>query len=70
MSWETIILMVRCQTQAEVQRKLNQLERYMGRKRFARMFNSITVDNVSEFLGWEMLEMSCLKANTKRTAIY
>jgi IS30 family transposase len=42
----------------------------MGRKRFARKFKSITVDNGSEFLGWEMLEKSCLKANTKRTAIY
>ncbi len=70
MTRETIILKLRSQTQAEVQRKLNQLERSMGRKRFARKFKSITVDNGSEFLGWEMLEKSCLKANTKRTAIY
>ena len=70
MTRETIILKLRRQTQAEVQRKLNQLERSMGRKRFARKFKSITVDNGSEFHGWEMLEKSCLKANTKRTAIY
>ena len=70
MTRETIILKFRSQTQAEVQRKLNQLERSMGRKRCARKFKSITVDNGSEFLGWEMFEKSCLKANTKRTAIY
>ena len=66
----TIILKLRSQTQSEVQRKLNQLERSMGRKRFARKFKSITVDKGSELLGWEMLEKSCLKANTKRTALY
>ena len=62
--------MLRSQTQAEDQMKLNNLERSMGRKRFDRKFKSITVDNGSEFLGWEMLEKSCLKANTKRPDIY
>ena len=61
---ETIILKMRSQPQAEVQRKLTQLERSMGRKRFARKFKSITVDYGSEFLGWELLEKSCLKANS------
>ena len=70
MTRETIILNLRSQTQAEVQRILNQLERSMGRKRVARKFKSITVDNGSEFLGWEMFEKSCLKAKTKRTAKY
>ena len=53
---ETIILKLRSQAQAEVQRKLIQLERSMGMKRFARKFKSITVDNGSECLGLEMLE--------------
>ena len=70
MTCETFILKLRRQTHSEFQTKLYQLERSMGRKRFARMFKSITVDNGSEFLGWEMLEKSCLRANTKRTAIY
>ena len=41
----TIILKLRSQKQAEDQRKQNQLERSMGRKRFARKFKIITVDN-------------------------
>ena len=56
---DTIILKLRSQTQAEVQRELNQLEWSMGRKRFARKFKSITVEIGSEFLGWDMLEKSC-----------
>ena len=38
MTRETIILKLRSQTQAEDERKLNQLERSKGRKRFARKF--------------------------------
>ena len=59
MTRETIILKLRSQPQAAVQRKLNQLERSMSRKRFARMFKSMTEDNGSEFNDWEMLEKSC-----------
>ena len=70
MTRETIILKLRSQTQAEVQRKLSQIERSMGRKRYARKIKSLTEDNGSELLGWEMLEKSSLKAKTKRTAIY
>ena len=44
---ETIILQLRSKRQAEVRRKLNELERSMGRKRYARKFKSITVDNGS-----------------------
>ena len=54
MARETIILKLRSQPQAEVQRNLNQLKRSMGRKMFARKFKSIAVDNGCEFLGWEM----------------
>ena len=59
MTRDTIILKLRCQTQAEVQRNLNQLEMSMVRKRFARKFKSLTVDNGREFLGREMLEKYC-----------
>ena len=55
MTLETIILKLRSRTQAEGHWKLNQLERARGRKRFARKFMSITVDNGCEFLGLERL---------------
>ena len=55
MTRDTIILKLRSLTQAEVQRKLKQLERSMGRKILARNFKSISADNGSEFLGSEML---------------
>ena len=37
----------------------------MGRKRFAKKFKSITVDNGSEFLNWPKLEKSCLAQHKK-----
>ena len=70
MTRETIIFKLPSQTQAEVRKKLDRLERKMGKKRFAKKFKSITVDNGSEFLDWVMLEKSCLVQEGKRTAIY
>ncbi len=67
---ETIIFKLSSQTQDEVEKRLDRLERKMGKKRFAKKFKSITVDNGSEFLDWAMLEKSCLVQEVKRTAIY
>ena len=53
MTRETIILKMRSQTQAEVQRILNQLERSMDRNRIARKFKTITMNNRIEIKGWK-----------------
>ena len=70
MTRETLIFKLPCQKQAKVQKRLDGLERKMGKRRFAEKFKTITVDNGSEFLDWESLETSCLAPETKRTAIY
>ena len=71
MSRETIIYKMRAQTQKEVQRILNGLERKIGFKRFYEIFKSITVDNGSEFLDWRSLEKSCIsKGKIPRTQVY
>lgn len=67
---ETIMFKLSSQTQDEVQKRLDQLERKMGKKRFAKKFKSITVDNGGEFLDWVKLEKSCFVQKGKRTAIY
>ncbi len=69
-SRETLMFKLRSQTQAEVLKVLNRLERSMGRKRFSKKFKSITVDNGSEFLHWAAMENSCLAESKLRTAIY
>ena len=56
-------------TQEEVQKVLNKLEREYA-KDFKGKFKSITFDNGSEFLDWEALEKSVLKAGEKRTQVY
>jgi IS30 family transposase len=70
MTRETIIFKLLSQKQEEVQKRIDRLERSMGRKRFAKKFKSITVDNGSEFLNWPKLEKSCLAQHKKRTQIY
>ncbi len=70
MTRETLIFKLPSQTQKEVEKRLSRLERKMGRKRFAKKFKSITVDNGSEFLGWSTLEKSCLVQTKARTRIY
>ena len=70
-SRDILIFKMRAQTQKEVQRQLNQLERKIGFKRFIKKFKSITVDNGSEFLDWRSLEKSCIsKGTVPRTQIY
>lgn len=70
MTRETIIRKLPSQTQDAVTKNLDRLERSMGRKRFAKKFRSITVDNGAEFLGWPALEKSCLARTKTRTLIY
>lgn len=71
MSRKTLIFKLRAQTQKEVQRRLDQLEKKIGIKRFREMFKSITVDNGSEFLDWRSLEKTCVSSrDILRTQIY
>lgn len=65
---EIIIKLDSC-TAEEVDRGLTFLEMKMGRF-FSEVFTTITADNGSEFLNWEMLEESKLKPGTKRTTMY
>lgn len=59
------------QTQNQVQRRIDILERKLGFKGFRKKFKSITVDNGSEFLDWRNLEQSCISKRGKpRTQIY
>ena len=66
---KTLIFKLRSQTQKEVLRRLDQLEKKIGVKRFRKMFKSITVDNGSEFLDWRNLERSSISSQA-RTQIY
>ena len=66
---QEIILKLDSCTVEEVDRKLTFLETKMG-KYFSRIFKTVTADNGSEFLNWEMLEESKLKPGTKRTTMY
>jgi IS30 family transposase len=71
MSRNTLIFKMRSQTQKEVKRQLDQLEKRIGTKRFNQVFKSITVDNGSEFLDWRSLEQSCVSSSgVLRTHIY
>lgn len=68
---KTLTWKMRAQTQKEVQRCLDQLEKKLGAKRFRELFLSITVDNGGEFLDWRTLERSCMGTRPKqRTTIY
>ena len=66
---QEIILKLDSCTAEEVDRGLTFLETKMGRY-FSRIFKTVTADNGSEFLDWEMLEESKLKPGTKRTTMY
>ena len=70
-SRQTLIFKLRSQTQNQVQRQIDMLERKLGLKGFRKKFKSITVDNGSEFLDWRNLEQSCIsKRGKSRTRIY
>jgi len=66
---ESYIFKMSRQTKEAVIRRLNGLERRLGTAGFREKFKSITVDNGSEFMGWEKMEQSVLQKGS-RTAIY
>jgi len=68
-SREEIIRKIPEKTQDCVKRELNKLEKSYKSK-FYSMFQSITVDNGSEFLDFKGLEASVLKSGNKRTKLY
>ena len=71
MSRQTLIYKLPSQTQKEVKRQLDKIEKEIGVNRFKKMFKSITVDNGSEFLDWRSLEKSCVSTkDVLRTQIY
>ncbi len=65
---QEIILKMRAKTAAETVRCLNRLERQYG-ARFRQVFQTITVDNGSEFMDFEGMQRSCL-SKIPRTKIY
>ncbi len=69
MSRKELIFKMSSKTQKCVIDVIDKLERRYKSK-FQKIFNSITMDNGSEFLDMESLERSCLKAGTKRTTCY
>jgi IS30 family transposase len=56
-------------TAASVIKALNGIERSYGAGLFSKVFQTITVDNGSEFSDYEGLEQSCRK-NDSRTTVY
>ena len=68
-SREEIIIKLWRKTSVKVKEALDILETSYGRKTFKKKFESITVDNGSEFLDFESLESSIRKGQ-RRTKIY
>lgn len=65
-----LIFKLRAQTQKEVHKVKDSLEKELGPEDFSRTFKTITVDNGSEFLDSETLEKSIEKIDKPRTNIY
>jgi len=63
-----IIMKMKSKTTSEVIRCLNRLERKLG-TRFRQVFETITVDNGSEFMDTEGMEKSC-RTKRKRVKVY
>jgi IS30 family transposase len=57
-------------TQASVIHAMDVMERQLGRKRFQKIFRTITVDNGPEFLNSSEMERSCLSPKKARTLVY
>jgi IS30 family transposase len=66
---EHIVIKMSAKTQANVKAAMDRLERKYG-KRFREKFKSVTMDNGSEFLDMEAIEMSSLYPGRKRTMCY
>ncbi|PKK40406.1 Mobile element protein [Clostridiaceae bacterium JG1575] len=67
MTRESLVFKLSRQTNNEVLKVLNRLERPMGRVQFNERFQSITVDNGSEFLDWKALQKSVTGSKKPRT---
>lgn len=67
---ESRVFKIARQTQAEVLKVLNRLERGMGRVSFNQVFKTITVDNGTEFLDWRGMQKSVTGTKKSRTNIY
>lgn len=66
----SLIFKLRAQTQKEVHRVLDSLEKNLGTSEFSQTFKTITVDNGAEFLDSKALEQSFKKIDEPRTDIY
>lgn len=66
---QEIIRKIGAKTQQAVLKELEWLERKYG-KAFYEIFKSITVDNGSEFLDFEMIAKSAIKPGQQRTKVY
>lgn len=63
------VIKLKSQTQVEVIKAINKIERKVGCKQFRGIFKSFTVDNGSEFLNWRGIERS-LSTKQPRTQVY
>lgn len=64
-----ICLLMKDRTSKSVVNKLNLIEKKIGKKRFSKIFKSITVDNGSEFMDYEGMRHS-KKGDSIRTEIF
>lgn len=67
---QEMIIRMRNRTSGSVVRALNVLERSMGAAKFSKVFQTITVDNGSEFADFEGMEKSALRKRKARTKVY
>lgn len=65
-----IIRLMKDKTAASVVKTLNALEKKLGPELFAQVFQTITVDNGSEFSDFEGIEQSAMLAGHNRTKLY
>lgn len=65
-----IIRLMNDKTAASVIKALNALEKQLGSELFAQVFQTITVDNGSEFSDYEGIEQSSIHKDRKRTKVY
>ena len=65
-----IIRLMKDHTAESVVKALNDIEKEYGAKKFATIFQTITVDNGSEFQDCEGMEQSALRKKRKRTKLY
>lgn len=70
MTRESLVFKLARQTNGEVLKGLNRLERGIGRVKFNEMFKSLTVDNGSEFLDWKALQKSVTSNKKPRTLVF